>query len=137
LLHDIGKIYTYEKTEEGAYDFSEYGHLFEHLTYGAIKVKDWWKEFEIGDEDDMDLKLLMHCIMAHHGQREWASPVEPALPEAQLVHLADLADSRIEMMFVGINENNNDGYFTDRVYPLSVCLFDRKAYDRIKGEENE
>ena len=136
LLHDVGKIFTYKKIDNGAYDLSDNGHFFEHLTYGAMKVKDWW--INLGyDEEDIDLKLLMHCILSHHGQKEWASPVEPVTQEAQLIHIADLADSRVEMMKVGVNEYSGKEYFTDRVYPMGVSLFDRKAFDKVKGECNE
>ena len=38
------------------------------------------------------LKLeAKHCILAHHGRREWGAPVVPATREAWCVHLADMS----------------------------------------------
>jgi 3'-5' exoribonuclease len=33
---------------------------------------------------------VVHCILAHHGRREWGSPVEPQTLEALLLHQADM-----------------------------------------------
>ena len=37
---------------------------------------------------------VVHCILAHHGRREWGSPVEPQTVEALLLHQADLLSAR-------------------------------------------
>ena len=36
------------------------------------------------------MRAIEHCILAHHGRKEWGSPVEPATPEALLLHQADM-----------------------------------------------
>jgi 3'-5' exoribonuclease len=41
------------------------------------------------------VERLTHAILAHHGRKEWGAPVEPQTVEAWLVHLADLAESRL------------------------------------------
>jgi 3'-5' exoribonuclease len=37
---------------------------------------------------------VVHCILAHHGRREWGSPVEPQTLEALLLHQADMLSAK-------------------------------------------
>ena len=34
-------------------------------------------------------RAIEHCILSHHGRKEWGSPVEPQTPEALILHQAD------------------------------------------------
>ena len=38
---------------------------------------------------------INHCILAHHGQLAYGSPITPRSIEAQIVHVADMADSTV------------------------------------------
>ena len=38
--------------------------------------------------------MLQHIILAHHGTKEWGSPVEPAIIEAVIVHHVDNLDAK-------------------------------------------
>lgn len=40
-------------------------------------------------------KNLLHCILSHHGRKEWGAAVEPATPEAGILHAIDFIDSRL------------------------------------------
>lgn len=35
-------------------------------------------------------EAVVHCLLSHHGRREWGSPVEPQTLEALLIHQADM-----------------------------------------------
>lgn len=39
------------------------------------------------------MEKVIHCILAHHGRREWGAPVEPHTPEAWILHAADMLSS--------------------------------------------
>lgn len=39
-------------------------------------------------------KAVGHCILAHHGRKDWGSPIEPQTQEAYLLHAADTWSSR-------------------------------------------
>jgi len=39
---------------------------------------------------------VLHCILSHHGRREWGSAVAPSSREAWLVHLADMKSARMD-----------------------------------------
>jgi 3'-5' exoribonuclease len=40
------------------------------------------------------IEAVQHCILAHHGRREWGSPVEPQTIEALILSQADMLSSR-------------------------------------------
>lgn len=103
LLHDIGKIQTY--TWSGVtIGITDEGGLLDHIVLGISIVQPYLYSL-----DRLTVNKLLHIIVSHHGRKEWGSPVEPATPEAMVVHLADLADSRLYKMFnarpAGENEN--------------------------------
>ena len=37
---------------------------------------------------------ILHCMLSHHGRKEWGSPIEPATSEAWILHAADVMSSR-------------------------------------------
>jgi len=89
MLHDIGKIYEYNNIGK---TFS--GDLLGHIYFGAELVSN-----VSGDLNKTDADLLLHLILSHHGKGEWGSPVEPATPEAEMLHYVDMIDSRMNMYF--------------------------------------
>ena len=40
------------------------------------------------------MRRVQHCLLSHHGRREWGSPVEPQTVEAYILHAADMMSSR-------------------------------------------
>ncbi|GLB47541.1 putative CMP-binding factor [Philodulcilactobacillus myokoensis] len=94
ILHDIGKTKEMGTAENP--DYTILGTLSSHITI----CFDWIKE--ACDQNGIDshqesIELLRHIILAHHGRKEWGSPVVPATEDAMLVHLIDLMDSHMEM----------------------------------------
>jgi len=55
-----------------------------------------WKSL-VPDSDLVRLHLI-HLIAAHHGEKQFGSPVEPKTPEAMALHLIDNLDAKLEMM---------------------------------------
>jgi 3'-5' exoribonuclease len=41
---------------------------------------------------------LEHMVLSHHGRREYGSPIEPATPEAFVLHAIDSLDSRLNQL---------------------------------------
>jgi 3'-5' exoribonuclease len=52
---------------------------------------------------------LRHCILSHHGKKEWGSPVLPSTREAVLVHQMDQIQARGEMAFDASNQAEQNG----------------------------
>lgn len=96
LLHDIGKIDTYRLSPLA--DITE-RHVFEgHLSIGYAIVRAIAEPMRAAPpypEAVCEIDKLLNCILSHHGQLEFGSPVLPACVEAVLLSLADLADARL------------------------------------------
>jgi 3'-5' exoribonuclease len=97
LLHDIGKVDEMAPLGSG-YDFTLEGGFEGHILSGWARVSQ-----AIGQTDkreDFPAVLaykLKHIVLAHHGKREYGSPVEPQIPEAELVHQCDMISARLYM----------------------------------------
>lgn len=108
LLHDIGKTSELDvDVTSGTTSYSTEAALDTHITIGvsiidieAYKIglgnkdnSEQWAEDMKSDEqlenEKEALRLLKHCILSHHGQKEWGSPITPNCPEATILHMAD------------------------------------------------
>jgi 3'-5' exoribonuclease len=101
LYHDYGKAKGYSKGKYGEWDYNDVNiklhhipnsflHWNESLTkYQEARKESDWEDFEsIRDS-------VSHAILAHHGRKEWSSPVTPKTREAWLLHLADGMSARL------------------------------------------
>lgn len=102
ILHDVAKIYEY--TDEG--DYLDYGLMKGHIVGSAEMFKD---SAEYYDVDQDTINQVEHCILSHHGKKEWGSPVEPQTIEANIVHNADLLSSRLNPLY-NSNDKSKDYY---------------------------
>ena len=96
LLHDIGKIVEYD--DPMTRQLTTVGKLFGNTTLSYVMARDLFKDSGelVGKVFDRELVYgILHAILAHHGRKEWGSPVEPQTIEALLVHQADQFSSRI------------------------------------------
>lgn len=94
LLHDIGKISSFRVTSN--INQTEQGRLIGHVILGDQEVLRRVKD--IPGFPDLLTSKLRHMLLAHHGKKEWGSPVEPMFPEALLVHEADDLDAKLDNM---------------------------------------
>lgn len=103
IWHDYGKVWDYaenphfgpgESSESLQRDkpFLKTDH-YELVRHVARSYAEWMRHsagllsVDIIDE-------VGHIVLSHHGRKDWGSPVEPATPEAWLVHLADMASAK-------------------------------------------
>lgn len=92
--HDIGKIN--ELSDFPTNDYTDDGQLIGHIVGGAQMIHDAVKEIA-GFPHDLE-NLLVHCILAHHGEMEYGSPKKPAIAEAVALNMADNTDAKLETM---------------------------------------
>mgnify|MGYP003588994689 CR=1 FL=1 len=94
LLHDIGKVDEIAIDELGLpTGFTKEGKLLRHIYLGMERVE----KACLAVQADSETALMMkHCILSHHGQAEWGSPVEPMTLEAQVLHYLDNISAKIE-----------------------------------------
>ncbi len=93
-LHDIGKITCYETLDFGEANITVEGRLLDHSVVGITMIHDASKE---GLYNPEKIQMLEHMIASHHGKKEWDAITTPAFPEAEMLHIIDLADSRMNM----------------------------------------
>jgi 3'-5' exoribonuclease len=116
MMHDLGKIWElqYEKTT----DYTNEGRLIGHLVMGSelIEKKVQWLESQSGrlpGPFPEEKKLLAkHMVLAHHGKYEYGSPKEPACLEAQIVHMVDDLDSKVNAIRTFVEQDSQAGMWT-------------------------
>jgi len=93
LFHDIGK--TAEFKTQPALETTLEGGLLGHIVISLtifLNLKNRIADFPA------DLSTaIQHMIVSHHGEKEYGSPEVPKTPEAYLLHLLDLLDSRMNI----------------------------------------
>jgi 7,8-dihydroneopterin 2',3'-cyclic phosphate phosphodiesterase len=82
IVHDIFKSVTYTEKESGSYASSPLAERLDHLTLGVAEL--------IRRGFPLD---IVHIVDAHMGWQH--GPIGPRTVEALIVHLADMADSRL------------------------------------------
>ena len=110
LFHDSGKLWENAYPETGfVMPFDQRGELIGHITIGVELVNTLWRKICASPaaadwprlappSEEMRLHLL-HLIAAHHGAKEFGSPVDPKTPEAFALNHIDNLDAKLEMIF--------------------------------------
>lgn len=93
-------VRTYPQHEEGKRKTTRAYKLMRHLVNSAMEFRAVSRE---NPTYTVDLMLIEHIILSHHGRKEWGSPVEPQTVEAWAVHAADMMSSQFCVLPV---ENN-------------------------------
>ena len=91
LFHDFAKTRTYVRAEGGGWAKGPEDKAVGHVVGSAMMWDLLARESHFPDDERM---RVLHLILAHHGRKEWGSPVEPADRLAWALHLADMASAR-------------------------------------------
>jgi len=154
LFHDTGKLWENAFPENGfVMPYDERGELIGHITIGIELVNTLWRKTQAASpaasvwpllhppSEEVRLHLL-HLIAAHHGAKEFGSPVDPKTPEAFALNHIDNLDAKLEMVFSGYETAASlaPGIF-ERVRPLPGNLIEPlppfvKESEAPKDEEN-
>jgi 3'-5' exoribonuclease len=96
LLHDVGKIRTYQY-HKVKIEMSRESVLLDHLYLSADMVRERMESLNFPEEL---YQQVLHLILSHHGKvsQGWGSSVNPKLPEAMALHHADHLDARVKEM---------------------------------------
>lgn len=93
IIHDCGKVKEYDSGTTTS--FATAGLLQDHISFAHAQ----WTAAAIRHKVPDDIaQHIGHCVLAHHGERQRGSPVEPHTIEAWIVHLADYTDSRFGIL---------------------------------------
>lgn len=94
LFHDAGKMWDYRPLSDDyvKWEGTEHKRNIHHISRSALvwqKAYDQHGSFQGCDE-------VLHAILAHHGSRQWGSPVTPNTKMAWLLHLCDGISARMD-----------------------------------------
>lgn len=94
LFHDYGKVWDYRYIEHRD-TYIPTAHLREihHISRSAIE---WAMIARVHKVDQALTDKVTHCILSHHGKREYGSPVAPFTREAWILHLSDNMSARVD-----------------------------------------
>lgn len=82
IFHDCAKIFDYDEHGQK----TPYRNLIRHVA-GSFGI---FSEMLRGEIPEARFNNIGHGILAHHGRKEWGSPVEPQTELALILHQADL-----------------------------------------------
>lgn len=90
LFHDWGKLVEYSADGE----IQEQMHLLGHIYMSANYLNNLLREAGV---EKREISFIVHCVLAHHGELEYGSPVKPCIPEAQLVNYLDNISAKADV----------------------------------------
>lgn len=70
---------------------TDYGKRIHHIAGSTAEFTIAAREHGVGKAM---IEEVQHCILAHHGRKDWGSPVEPQTLEALILHQADMLSAK-------------------------------------------
>lgn len=136
-LHDIGKLREFKTSDIGEVDYMPEGVLLSHLSMGIEMIDEAIRESE-EEYNQEDVLLLKHMIASHHGKREYGAIVTPAIPEAYILNMLDMMDSRVTAM-EDIMSTMEPGTVTERASQFfdGGRLYKRVGHPQEESEDEE
>ncbi len=122
ILHDLGKVRELSGPIDTTYTVE--GKLLGHISIMSNELTEAAKELGIEGEEVL---VLQHLILSHHGKGEWGSPKAPAIREAEVLHMIDNVDAKINMMDRAL-ERVQPGTFSERIKPLDNRSFYKPGF---------
>ncbi|WP_413374602.1 3'-5' exoribonuclease YhaM [Alkalihalobacillus sp. 1P02AB] len=122
ILHDLGKVRELSGPIDTVYTLE--GNLLGHITIMVNEIDEAAKELSIEGEEVL---ILQHMVLSHHGKGEWGSPKTPQIKEAELLHLIDNIDAKMNMLDRAL-ERVQPGSFSERVMALDNRSFYKPSF---------
>ena len=120
IAHDLSKTAEFISDEGGnVSDYSAEGQLLGHLVHGVAQVREAARRANVTGEYVL---LLSHMIISHHGLPEHGSPRPPMFPEAEMLHLLDDMDAKMNEM-EGVLRRTPAGAFSEKIWTLDRRLY--------------
>lgn len=122
ILHDIGKLHELSGVVSTTYTVK--GTLLGHIPIMMAEIQDVAEELQIDSEE---VTILQHLILSHHGKPEWGSARTPLVREAEILHLIDLIDAKMNMLDRALGKVE-PGEFTERLFAMDNRSFYKPTF---------
>ena len=122
ILHDLGKVIELSGPVSAAYTVE--GNLLGHITIIVNEIGKAAEELGIHGEE---VVVLQHIVLSHHGQLEWGSPKQPMIKEAEILHMIDNIDAKMNMLDRAL-KRVKPGEFTERIFALDNRAFYKPTF---------
>lgn len=124
ILHDLGKLKELSGVITTTYTTE--GKLLGHIPIMVEEIGHMAKELQIEGEEVL---ILQHLVLSHHGKAEWGSPTPPLVQEAELLHLIDLIDAKMNMLNRALDKVK-PGEFTERLFAMDNRAFYKPTFEK-------
>ncbi|MGX1195812.1 HD domain-containing protein [Metabacillus sp. SLBN-84] len=119
ILHDIGKIHEFISESDTAR--SRNGNLLGHIPIMTAEIREVANDLALG-KDNEEVALLQHMVLSHHGKPEWGSARTPLIQEAELLHMIDNIDAKMNTISRVLGKTDA-GKFTEKMFSLDNRSF--------------
>ncbi len=123
ILHDMGKVIELSGPTGTTYTLE--GKLLGHISIMVNEVAQMAKELGLDQEEEV--LILEHVILSHHSKGEWGSPKPPLVKEAEILHMIDNLDAKMNMMSRAL-EKVGPGEFTDKLFAMDQRTFYKPTF---------
>ncbi|MEF2144483.1 MAG: HD domain-containing protein [Desulfovibrionaceae bacterium] len=141
IFHDLGKAWELNGGADN--DYTDAGRLLGHIELGLEQLNLFLaKSRNLEPEIALHLK---HLVLSHHGEHEFGAPVRPKSAEAFVLHLADMMDSKLNIIagaLDGLEECDGPAWtpylrYLERPIFRPVPTPDRNSKNRNSNPENQ
>ncbi|MFN7249268.1 MAG: 3'-5' exoribonuclease YhaM [Anaerobacillus sp.] len=122
ILHDLGKVI--ELSGPVATTYTLEGKLLGHISIMVNEIGQVAKELSIDGEEVM---ILQHLVLSHHSKGEWGSPKAPLIREAEMLHMIDNIDAKMNMLDRAL-DRVKPGEFSEKVYAMDNRSFYKPSF---------
>ncbi|MBS4177514.1 3'-5' exoribonuclease YhaM [Lederbergia citrea] len=122
ILHDLGKVIELSGPVSTSYTVE--GNLLGHISIMVNEIGKAADELGIHGEE---VVILQHLVLSHHGKLEWGSPKQPMIKEAEILHLIDNLDAKMNMLDRAL-KRVKPGEFSERIFPLDNRSFYKPTF---------
>ncbi len=125
IAHDLSKTAEFLSDEAGnVSDYSAEGQLLGHLVHGVAQVREAARRAGVTGEYVL---LLSHMVISHHGEADHGSPRPPMFPEAEMLHMLDDMDAKMNEM-EGVMRRTPVGAFSEKIWSLDRRLYHPRTH---------
>lgn len=124
ILHDLGKVIELSGPVSASYTVE--GNLLGHITIIVNEIAKAAEELGIHGEE---IVVLQHLVLSHHGKLEWGSPKQPMIKEAEILHLIDNLDAKMNMLDRAM-KRVKPGEFSERIFALDNRSFYKPTFHK-------